>query len=176
MVGYLISQAFWLLLAPGIGNMTPPLVAKLWPSWSAHVDLGYSIGGRRIFGDNKTIRGFISGVLAASLMFKIQVALGFTPEILAGHSQSLWLGSALGFAALLGDLIKSFFKRRVGVPPGRSWFPLDQIDWILGVLLFLSLITSIETGLIVICLIEGLALSLFIKVLGYCLRINETYF
>jgi CDP-2,3-bis-(O-geranylgeranyl)-sn-glycerol synthase len=33
---------------------------------------------------------------------------------------------------MAGDAVKSFFKRRVGVPPGGRWIPADEIDFIIG--------------------------------------------
>jgi CDP-2,3-bis-(O-geranylgeranyl)-sn-glycerol synthase len=51
-------------------------------------------------------------------------------------SEPLWLmllaSAMLGLGALLGDAIESFFKRRNNVPPGESWFPFDQTDYIIG--------------------------------------------
>jgi CDP-2,3-bis-(O-geranylgeranyl)-sn-glycerol synthase len=46
------------------------------------------------------------------------------------------------FGALLGDIIESFFKRRVGRKRGEDWIPFDQIDFILGVLFFSFLIAG----------------------------------
>ena len=43
-----------------------------------------------------------------------------------------------GFAAIFGDMTKSFFKRKVGIKPGGMWFPFDQLDFIIMVLIFLS--------------------------------------
>ena len=40
------------------------------------------------------------------------------------------------FGALLGDIVESFFKRRVGRKRGENWIPFDQLDFILGVLFF----------------------------------------
>lgn len=35
-----------------------------------------------------------------------------------------------------GDAVKSFFKRRMRIPPGRAWIPADELDFITGALLF----------------------------------------
>jgi CDP-2,3-bis-(O-geranylgeranyl)-sn-glycerol synthase len=48
----------------------------------------------------------------------------------------LILGSLLGLGAIIGDSVKSFFKRQFNVAPGSSWVPFDQIDYILGGLIF----------------------------------------
>ncbi len=36
---------------------------------------------------------------------------------------------------MTGDAVKSFFKRRAGVPPGGRWIPADEIDFIIGAML-----------------------------------------
>ena len=43
---------------------------------------------------------------------------------------------SLCFGALMGDIIESFFKRRIGKKRGEDWIPFDQLDFILGVLFF----------------------------------------
>jgi CDP-2,3-bis-(O-geranylgeranyl)-sn-glycerol synthase len=49
-------------------------------------------------------------------------------------------GSAMGFSALVGDAVKSYFKRRLGKEGGASWIPFDQLDFVafglLGMLAF----------------------------------------
>lgn len=37
-----------------------------------------------------------------------------------------------------GDAAKSFFKRRVHVPPGKPWVPFDQLDFVIGVFALLT--------------------------------------
>jgi CDP-2,3-bis-(O-geranylgeranyl)-sn-glycerol synthase len=41
-----------------------------------------------------------------------------------------------GIGAMSGDAVKSFFKRRVGIAAGRPWVPADQLDFIVGAMLF----------------------------------------
>ena len=47
------------------------------------------------------------------------------------------------FGALIGDIIESFFKRRVGIERGKNWIPFDQLDFILGVLFFSFVMSTI---------------------------------
>ena len=39
-------------------------------------------------------------------------------------------GAILGFAALVGDAVKSYFKRRTGRDRGKPWVPFDQLDFV----------------------------------------------
>lgn len=39
-------------------------------------------------------------------------------------------GGIVGFAALVGDAVKSYFKRRTGRDRGQPWVPFDQLDFV----------------------------------------------
>ena len=82
--------------------------------------------GRRIFGDNKTARGFLVMVPATGAAFWLLARLietrgplahGLWPLTLAGY---WWLGVAAGFGFMLGELPNSFLKRQLGIPPGEA--------------------------------------------------------
>jgi len=44
--------------------------------------------------------------------------------------------ASICFGALIGDIVESFFKRRIGKVRGQDWIPFDQLDFILGALFF----------------------------------------
>jgi len=88
--------------------------------------------GRPIFGANKTFRGFFAGLFIGSFV-------GFLESQVFGYHIMFGFVTTLG--ALFGDLIKSFFKRRLGMPPGSSLPIADQLDFVVGALL-LSLLIS----------------------------------
>jgi len=96
------------------------------------LDCGASfIDGRRILGDGKTLEGLVSGliagVLAGLLLSSLQISLYRGPlEFIL-----------LSVGAMLGDMLGSFSKRRVGIPRGGAAPILDQLGF-----LILSLITA----------------------------------
>jgi CDP-2,3-bis-(O-geranylgeranyl)-sn-glycerol synthase len=108
------------------------------------IDGGRTFRGKRIFGDHKTVRGLMAGTLFGFLTTALQMFLfnnfSFFESVSGSVDYSsptvLLMGAALGFGALAGDAIKSFFKRQFSVPSGQSWFPFDQIDYIIGAILF----------------------------------------
>lgn len=51
-----------------------------------------------------------------------------------------WAGLLLGFGTLVGDAVKSFFKRQIGIAPGDSWIGPDQLDFMVGAGAFLCLV------------------------------------
>jgi CDP-2,3-bis-(O-geranylgeranyl)-sn-glycerol synthase len=132
--------ALWWLLPAGAANTVPVLLRRV-PVLGAPIDGGRTYRGQPIFGANKTWRGFIAAPLAGWAVALGQVEAGdlFPPlRAIALASGPAWWGAVLGAGAISGDLIKSFFKRRVGVPAGASWVPCDQLDWVVGAVAALS--------------------------------------
>lgn len=129
-------NAFWFFLPAGFANMAPIIGNKIpyWNRWKTPMDFGKSFRGQRILGNNKSWRGFVSGVILAGIVAAIESPFIYhaLPD---DHVWFVLAGMAMGAGALLGDAVESFFKRQAKVAPGESWFPFDQIDYILGGLL-----------------------------------------
>jgi hypothetical protein len=118
------------------------------------IDGGAHVRGRRVFGENKTVRGFVVMVPATALMFVVLAAAARTLPDLAA---SLWPLSLGGYAALgawaalgfmLGELPNSFVKRQLDVAPGQAahgrvaalvGFVVDRLDSIVGMLTAVTL-------------------------------------
>jgi CDP-2,3-bis-(O-geranylgeranyl)-sn-glycerol synthase len=142
-----LAQAFWIIIPVYTANACAVIVGGGTP-----IDFGRKWrDGKRILGDGKTWSGLIIGTLlgmiagfgcaiAASLLQQTDYAfLGLTNFL--GFPLMIPILFSLCFGALLGDLVESFFKRRVGIERGADWIPFDQLDFLLGALL-LSLLTS----------------------------------
>jgi CDP-diglyceride synthetase len=120
------------------------------------LDGGARFRGKRVFGDNKTVRGFVVMVPAAAASFALfhTLVTRATPSI----AVDLWRLDTAGYAALgawaglgfmLGELPNSFVKRQFDVapgmaPPGRAGtalvFVVDRVDSIIGMLVAISLV------------------------------------
>jgi CDP-diglyceride synthetase len=107
---------FKFVLLLGIANGTPVIAEKLLGRFLSYpLDAGkIFIDGQPLFGASKTIRGIIAAVIATSASAPV---LGVTWTI----------GSLVAVAAMLGDVISSFIKRRMGRPPSSRTLGLDQI-------------------------------------------------
>lgn len=112
--------------------MMPVLVRRI--PWNCPMDFKLEIYNKRILGSHKTWKGFLFGIAGA-------LFTGFVMQFYWPFDFSLILWSFLsGVGALLGDCIKSFFKRRINIKPGSSWIPFDQIDYSVGALLLGSVL------------------------------------
>lgn len=94
-----------------------PLIAKrlLGDALATPLDGGAVFFDRRpILGSSKTIRGVVAGMLTAAVLAPL---LGLTWQT----------GLVIGAAAMAGDIVSSFAKRRIGLAPSSQAFGLDQI-------------------------------------------------
>lgn len=185
-----IFIAIWFFLPAGLANATPVFAAKIpgLKKWDTPMDFGKTIHGKRIFGDNKTWRGFCFGVLVSSLTVFISYLLWYTGifsyhligwgiNIFTLHdsllNSYLWLGPLLGAGALFGDAVESFFKRQIGREAGQSWFPFDQIDYIIGGLLFSLLVVVFRWQFYLLVLVVWFAIHLISVAIGYKLGVRD---
>jgi len=83
----------------------------------------------------------VTGTIAGTVVYELQVAAhaaGWFHEItlIDTPAHPLLPGFLMALGALVGDSVKSFFKRRVDIAPGESWLFFDQLDFFLGASLF----------------------------------------
>lgn len=121
----IIWQSIWWILPAYISNGAAVLIGGGTP-----MDFNKKLGGKPIFGEGKTWRGFIGGGLAG-----FAAGLVMNEFIPFDGIASLPIILSISFGALIGDLIKSFIKRRMGKKKGERWIIADQIDFLLGALL-----------------------------------------
>ncbi len=173
---FLFLQLIWLGLPAGIANIAPPIATRLFPRLSYPADLYKTFRGKRVFGESKTIRGLIAGIIAGELIFLLQQMLS-THTVglnLVPYAQLPWyFGFLFGMGALGGDLIKSFFKRQVGIAPSKTWIPFDQVDWIVGTLVLLLLFVHIPLEVIILGIVVGILLHILVKFAGFLLGIDK---
>ena len=162
--------------------------ASLWSRrFAIPLDGGRTFRGRRIFGDNKTLRGLIVMVPATAVAFVVvaQIAGHGRPELVG-----LWPLSPLGYALLgawaglgfmLGELPNSFVKRQLDIAPGDRtrrgaaaiWqFVFDRIDSGLGMLCALSIAVPTPWVTWALVLLIGWAVHWSFSVVLFLLRVK----
>jgi len=147
-----VYQVIYFFLPAYLANMAPVVVVGRFEWLAGPIDGGRTWRGVRIFGDHKTWRGLVAGVVVGMIVFAAQRA---TYQLGCLHTLALidyatfdpWLpGFLLGLGTGVGDAVKSFFKRRVGIAPGASWLGFDQLDFMAGAYLFIALIVVPPLG------------------------------
>lgn len=178
-----IFFALWFFLPAGLANAAPVFANKipLLNQFKTPIDFGLSHKGKRILGDNKTWRGLLFGVSIAVLTLAIQKVVykdsiwlqDTLPSTIDYVNVSLWLGVLLGFGALLGDAVESFFKRRSNVRSGEAWFPFDQLDYILGGLLLSSVMVSLSPAQNATIVLVWFGLHLLSSYIGFLMGLKD---
>jgi len=125
-VALLIVEALKFIFPAYCANATPVLAGG-----GTKMDFGRNfIDGKRIFGDNKTFRGFFFGW-----------GIGFFVGLMEGFAFGfqyfpLIFAMLIPLGALLGDLTGAFIKRRIGIQPGGLLPIVDQVDFVVGAVVF----------------------------------------
>lgn len=115
--GMLLSMEFiHLLLLIMVANGAPILLQYLLREvLETPIDFGHALGnGQRLLGRSKTWRGLFSALVLTS-----------AAAFLLGYS--FMVGFWIGLLAMLGDLVSSFIKRRMGLASGEMALFLDQV-------------------------------------------------
>jgi len=175
----------WLFLPASLANMAPVLARRWgWLDWAnLPIDAGRSWRGQRLLGDHKTWRGLLAGLLLAIACALIQWWLydqsqglrDFYRVDISNLNPWLW-GGALALGALGGDALKSFFKRQIGIAPGKNWVPFDQLDFVAGTLLVAYLFIDMPLRFYILAVLLGLFLHPIVNLLGWLLRLKDQPF
>ena len=144
------------------------------------VDLGRNYpDGRRIFGDGKTYRGLIIGILAGIGTGLLLIWLSATYNLTSLPGHTILSITLLATGALLGDLVKSFFKRRFGKDRGAPWPVADQYDLVAGAFILLLIgdmtwfFTFVTLPVFLIILVVTPVLHRGVNIIGYLLKVKE---
>jgi CDP-2,3-bis-(O-geranylgeranyl)-sn-glycerol synthase len=139
------------------------------------------LDGKPIFGSHKTFRGFFAGLIIGTLIGFVELVLfeasdRFNFLSVIPFSPSVFLGFALSIGALVGDLMDSFIKRRLNIPPGSPLPVVDQLDFVMGALLFSFAIGELPSPLVtLIVVIITPPIHLLTNFLAYLLGVKKEW-
>ena len=155
----LILQLTCLLAAAN----TAPLLAKLVFGNRLAQPLDGSIAfldGRPLLGKSKTIRGIVVALVLSVIVAPI-VALDWT------------IGLVVGVTAMAGDLLSSFVKRRLDLPPSSKATGLDQLPESLLPLLACRQLVDLSAADIVVAAAIFFVGEIAFARLFYALKLRE---
>jgi hypothetical protein len=182
-----VAPALWTLL-PVLGSPlahAPVLRFDLLRSLKRPIDGGRTLGGTRLFGDNKTWRGALvmtAGVEAATLALHRSAA--YRRRLPAGvrDASPALVGALLGIATVAGELPNSFAKRRLGVAPGGhrggaagvALGIVDQADFVLAAWLLLAPVHRMSVREAAAAFATVAAVHVPINLVGYAVGARDT--
>jgi len=169
----------------GLANMAPPILAKIkfLKPYDYPMDFYRKFRGKPVFGDHKTWRGFIGGIIIAILTLWLEVYIfnysHFIRSLMPSyinydHFPILWLGFLFGAGALLGDAIESFFKRQFQISAGESLAFFDQTDYIIGAILTSLLVIRLDFVDYILLIIVFFALHIIFSFIGYLIKVKSS--
>jgi CDP-2,3-bis-(O-geranylgeranyl)-sn-glycerol synthase len=122
----IIVEALKFIFPAYCANGTPVLAGG-----GTKMDFGRNfVDGKRIFGNNKTFRGFFFG-------WGVGFGVGLVEGLVFGfESFPVLFALLIPLGALLGDLTGAFIKRRIGIAPGGLLPIVDQVDFVVGAVVF----------------------------------------
>ena len=159
-ISELIIEALIFIFPAYCANAAPVLAGG-----GLSMDLGKNfIDGKRIFGNNKTFRGFFFGLA-------IGVFVGLVESLIFSYPLSFSVLSPLG--ALLGDLTAAFLKRRLGIAPGGLLPVVDQVDFVVGAIVFSLPLAIIYWQLAAVVIIVTPPIHLLTNFFAYKLKLKK---
>ncbi len=160
-IALLIIQALKFIFPAYCANATPVLAGG-----GPKMDFGKNfVDGKRLFGNNKTFRGFLFGWVIGMLVGSVEFV------VFPGFPVLFVVLIPLG--ALLGDLTGAFIKRRIGIAPGGLLPIVDQVDFVVGALVFSIPLAIVSWELAVTVLLITPPIHLFTNFLAYKLKLKK---
>lgn len=197
MLDTLISM-YITLMAPVIGGVLVMIWCKIHicDFLKKPIDGGKNLkDGERIFGDNKTFKGFI-GYIVFNMVSNI--AWGYLcslSEYMTSHNFmyanhdntilfNMGVGALIGFAYALFELPNSFIKRRLHIVPGKTiegfkkifFVFLDQADSVFGCVLVICFVHPMSIWMYFLYVLIGAATHILINVLLYVAHLRKNPF
>jgi CDP-2,3-bis-(O-geranylgeranyl)-sn-glycerol synthase len=162
-IAVLIIEALKFIFPAYCANAAPVLAGG-----GKQMDFGRNFfDGKPIFGKNKTFRGFFFG-------WAIGVFVGLIEGMVFGTTSFSVLFSVLTpLGALCGDLAGAFLKRRLDIAPGGLLPVIDQVDFVVGAILFSLPLAIIYWELAVAVLAITPPIHLLTNFLAYKLKLKN---
>lgn len=162
-IALLIVEALKFIFPAYCANATPVLAGG-----GKRMDFGKNfVDGKRVFGNNKTFRGFFFG-------WGVGIGVGLVEGLVFGFQNFPVLFSLLiPLGALLGDLTGAFIKRRIGIAPGGLLPIVDQVDFVVGAVVFSLPLALIGWEVAVTVLLITPPIHLFTNFVAYKMKLKR---
>ena len=161
------------------------------------IDFGKTFAdGKRIFGDNKTFKGFIGMIIFGAFLSMLWGGILTRSEALASLNYfyknynntipyNLLTGTLTGLAYALFELPNSFLKRRLDITPGKNdisgakrfaFIFLDQADSVFGCVLVVCLFYPLPVWYYFVYVLVGALTHIIMNMLLYFCKLRKNMF
>ncbi|MGO8992260.1 MAG: CDP-archaeol synthase [Polyangiaceae bacterium] len=174
-----LATALWLTLPLVVAGVIHMLAVRR--DWLPSLKRPVS---ERLFGPNKTVRGFV--VMPLGTVAGVYVARALEPFVAAGvdvhvrDAPPIALGLVVGLGYMIAELPNSLMKRRLGIAPGelpernRALFAfIDQADSVIGCAIGYELFVSLPLAVLGILVVLGPTVHLVVNVALYMVGLRK---
>ncbi|WP_242857019.1 CDP-archaeol synthase [Pseudobacteroides cellulosolvens] len=150
---------------------------------------------RRLFGDNKTWKGFIGMILGGAVLTILWGLICETSTFLTVHNYiyitrentilyNAVMGVLFGIAYAIFELPNSFIKRRMDIKPGKTtggfkkvlFIFMDQADSIFGCVLVVCIVYSMSIQFYFAYVLVGALTHIILNMLLYLVKLRKNMF
>ncbi len=164
----MIQEIILIYMPAMVANMAPIIAHRAGVlNW---LDIPINV---HLLGAHKTVRGFVVGIGAGAITAAC-MSFFIDTFVYADVATATLFGAATGFGALVGDSVKSYFKRRKNISSGTSWMPFDQIDFVIGATVFGLFFIHIPIIIFVSAIVIIGCASYIVSVVGVALHIKRS--
>ena len=192
----IVVKMYITLIGPIIAGIVNSIFCKLNICNKLKIPIDFNkkyIDKKRIFGDNKTWKGFI-GYIVFNIIFSCifgliwkLTKLEYLNFFYLKHENTLiyniLIGFLLGLFYALFELPNSFLKRRLDVKPGKTnknhkllFITLDQADSVFGIALVVWIFYPIGIKVYLLFILVGTITHLIINMLLYLFHLRKNMF
>ncbi len=197
MILKILAEMYVTLLGPVIAGIVNSIWCKsgMFKRLQVPMDGGRNfVDGRRIFGDNKTWKGFLGYIICNVICMvlwglvcdvaQLEAYNMFYEKVANTPVNNLIIGLLLGIAYGVFELPNSFLKRRLGVVPGKSvsgaWKAFfvffDQADSVFGCVLVVCFFAPMTIGFYLLYVVVGGVTHILINMLLYACKLRKNMF
>jgi len=151
--------------------------------------------GKRLFGDNKTWKGFFGMIISGIIVTTCFGAICGQSDFLSAHNYlyvnynntsmyNFFIGLLWGAAYVVFELPNSFIKRRMDIKPGKhvegvkGFFSVvfDQADSLIGCVLILCIVYKMSFGFYIFYVLLGAFTHIIVNVCLYAFKLRKNRF
>lgn len=176
----LIITCFYFYLPAALANIGANMGSfiPIFKDIKIPIDFGKSLYGERIVGEHKVFGSLIFGIVLGSLVgfLKYMFLDQYMKQYLLldlNMAENMALYFLMSVFALLGDIIKSVFKRLLRIAPHKAWIPFDEIDHSVASLSVASIFFPIPLGVIITTVTLYFFLHVASNIVGYKLNLKK---
>lgn len=182
---FLFTQAFSLLIPVTLGGLI--LIVCMRKGWLKVIDVpldgGLKLAGKPLVGKSKSLRSLVLYTASSTMVSLVFHALApYTPALAWVYlTNPFVLGPLISISYLAGEILNSFVKRRLGIPPSgssdsvpgaRFQAVIDNVDGIFSTGLVFIFVYQVNSAILAVSFVLAVLMHIATDILMRSLRLK----